>query len=122
MDSQLQLQFHQNEKKSFSNTLLISNPNIENFKFLPNETKRAIFESLRNFEKSLKKLKKLSNVEKFEDENENKNESESESESESEGIIELKSADVVEKEVEDEVEEVATPSPAMQLILDVLKR
>ena len=116
MDSQLQLQFHQNEKKSFSNTLLISNPNIENFKFLPNETKRAIFESLQNFEKSLKKLKKLSNVEKFEDENENENENENE------GIIELKSADVVEKDVEDEVEEVATPSPAMQLILDILKR
>ena len=118
MDSQLQLQFQQNEKKSISNTLLISNPNIENFKILPIQTKNAIFESLQNFEKSLKKLKKLSNVEKFEDENgiENGNENESE------GIIELKSADVVEKEVEDEVEEVATPSPAMQLILDVLKR
>ena len=83
---------------------------------MPIQTKNAIFESLQNFEKSLKKLKKLSNVEKFEDENENENENENE------GIIELKSADVVEKDVEDEVEEVATPSPAMQLILDILKR
>ena len=55
-------------------------------------------------------------MENFEDEDENENENENE------GMTELKSADVAEKEVEDEVEEVATPSPAMQLVLDILKR
>ena len=51
-------------------------------------------------------------MENFEDEDENENE----------GMTELTSADVAEKEAEDEVEEVATPSPTMQLVLDILKR
>ena len=75
-------------------------------------TEKVIFESLQNFELSLKKLKKLSNRENFEDEDENENE----------GMTELTSAAVAEKEAEDEVEEVATPSPTMQLVLDILKR
>ena len=116
MDSelQLQLQFQQKEKKCVKNIPLIIISDEKNCQLLPIHTKKAIFESLQNFELSLKKLKKLSNMENLEDENENENENE--------GITELKSADVAEKEVEDEVEEVATPSPAMQLVLDILKR
>ena len=118
MDSelQLQLQLQQKEKKCVKNIPLIITSNEKICELLPIRTKKAIFKSLQNFELSLKKLKKLSDIENFEDENENENGNENE------GITELKSADVAEKEVEDEVEEVATPSPAMQLVLDILKR
>ena len=112
IDSELQhqLQFQQKEKKCVKNIPLIITSDEKNCQLLPIRTKKAIFESLQNFELSLKKLKKLSDIENLEDEDEN------------EGITELKSADVAEKEVEEEVEEVATPSPAMQLVLDILKR
>ena len=113
---QLQLQFQQKEKKCVKNIPLIITSDEKNCELLPIQTKKAIFESLQNFELSLKKLKKLSNKENFEDENENENGNENE------GMTDLKSADVAGKEGEDEVEEVATPSPAMQLVLDILKR
>ena len=109
---QLELQFQQKEKKCVENIPLIINSDEKNCQLLPIHTKKAIFESLQNFELSLKKLKKLSDMENLEDEDEDENE----------GMTELKSADVAEKEVEEEVEEVATPSPAMQLVLDILKR
>ena len=111
---QLQLQLQQKEKKCVKNIPLIITSDEKNCQLLPIRTKKAIFESLQNFELSLKKLKKLSDMENLEDEDEDENENE--------GITELKSADVAEKEVEDEVEEVATPSPTMQLVLDILKR
>ena len=77
-------------------------------KILSENAKKSILSSLQNFEISLRKLKNFSNSEEIEN------------------IIELKNDEEIEKEVEKEVEEEeednAPPTPAMQLVLDILKR
>ena len=77
-------------------------------------------QSLQKFEKSLQNLKNLGNS----DFSMNENEKDIDNENEKEGVIrtEKEVEKEIEKEVEDEAEDNASPSPAMQLILDILKR
>ena len=127
---QLQLQLQpqhpsQNQPQKEEKKVVVHDPQeigfeIKKHEIFTNKGIKAILQSLQKFEISLQNLKNLGNS----DFSMKENEKDIDNENEKEGVIrtEKEVEKEIEKEVEDEAEDNASPSPAMQLILDILKR